>query len=152
MATAKKGAVKRRAAEKSSAGRGKTGKADTVRHPGINAWEWDLPAGFTTDGFRMASLREVLDPSVPTRTLAQLSEDHKFDLAAKRFEMSPEEVHIPGYGTLDKARAAGEVRDRSRVGRHLADVQFLGIRRGMELGKAAHNKEGASDAGDRNRD
>jgi hypothetical protein len=100
-------------------------------------WEWELPAGFTIDGSRMATLREVVNPAVLTRTLLQLSEDHKFDLAAKRIEMAQDafQVVIPGHGTIEKARAATEVRDRSRIGRHLAELQFLGIHRGMRFGK-----------------
>jgi hypothetical protein len=100
-------------------------------------WELDLPAGFTADGFRMATLREVLDPKVPTRSVLQLSDDHRFDLAAKRIEMAPEsfKVVIPGYGTIGKARAVAEVRGRSRIGRHLAEIQYIGINRAMKTGQ-----------------
>ncbi len=103
----------------------------------------DLPAGFTADGSRMATLREVLDPKVPTRTLRQLSEDHRFDLAAKRIEMAPETFHlvIPGHGTVDKVRGVTEVRDRSRIGRHLAELQFLAINRATRIGKIVRGQE-----------
>jgi len=105
--------------------------------------ELDLPAGFTADGSRMATLREVLDPKVPTRTLRQLSEDHRFDLAAKRIEMAPETFRlvIPGHGTIDRVRGVTEVRDRSRIGRHLAELQFLAINRATKLGKLARRQE-----------
>jgi hypothetical protein len=105
--------------------------------------ELDLPAGFTADGSRMATLREVLDPKVPTRTLRQLSEDHRFDLAAKRIEMAPETFRlvIPGHGTIDRVRGLTEVRDRSRVGRHLAELQFLAINRSTKAGKLARRQE-----------
>jgi hypothetical protein len=120
-----------------------------LHHPG--AWEWDLPAGFTADGSRMATLREILEPSTATRTLAQLSEEHKLDLAAKRLEMAPDnfQVVIPGYGTLGKARAAAEVRDRSRIGRHLAEIQYLAIQRGMKFGKITRQQKGEGDGGNR---
>jgi hypothetical protein len=105
--------------------------------------ELDLPAGFTADGSCMATLREVLDPKVPTRALRQLSEDHRFDLAAKRIEMSPETFRlvIPGHGTIDKVRGVAEVRDRSRIGRHLAELQCLAINRATKLGKLARRQE-----------
>lgn len=105
--------------------------------------ELDLPAGFIADGSRMATLREVLDPKVPTRTLRQLSEDHRFDLAAKRIEMAPESFRlvIPGHGIIDKVRGVTEVRDRSRIGCHLAELQFLGINRAISIGKLARRQK-----------
>jgi len=104
----------------------------------------DLPAGFTADGSRMATLREVLDPKIPTRTLRQLSEDHRFDLAAKRIEMAPEtfQLVILGHGIVDKVRGVTEVRDRSRIGRHLAELQFLAINRATRIAKIARRQEG----------
>jgi len=105
--------------------------------------ELDLPAAFTADGSRMATLREVLDPKIPTRTLRQLSEDHRFDLAAKRIELAPESFRlvIPGHGIIDKVRGVTEVRDRSRIGRHLAELQFLAINRATKIGKVARRRE-----------
>lgn len=99
--------------------------------------EWDLPAGYTVDGARMATLREVVDPTTPTRALGHLSEDHRFDIAAKRIEMKPEDfqVTILGHGTIGKARAIAEVRARTKIGRHLAEIEEIGMLRGMRAAK-----------------
>ncbi len=136
-------------AKRASGRAGTTAVTVSTQPAGVSEWEWDLPAGFTVDGSRMATLREVIDPRVPTRTLTQLSEDHKIDLAAKRIEMAPDsfQVVIPGHGTLGKARAAAEVRDRSRIGRYLAEIQYFGVRRGMEFGRLARQRKGDAGAG-----
>ncbi len=99
--------------------------------------EWTLPAGYTVDGARMATLQEVVDPTFPTRSLAQLSEDHRFDLAAKRIEMKPEgfRLKVLGYGVIGRARALAEVRARSKIGRHLAEIEEIAIIRGIKRGR-----------------
>ena len=149
MPKAKKKARAKAAKSKAAGSAAKALPAPVPGTPLIPEWEWDLPAGFTADGSRMASLREVVDPKLPTRNLLQLSEDHRFDLAAKRIEMGPNDftVTIPGYDTLNKRQAVAEIRDRSRIGRHLAEVQFLGIDRGVKFGKLARAGKGDGDGG-----
>jgi hypothetical protein len=93
----------------------------------MDGFEWSLPAGFTSDGARMATLKEVLDPTIPTRSMLQLSEDHRFDLVAKRVELRPSafSLQIPLHGRIGKARAIAEIRSRTKIGMHLAEIEEM---------------------------
>jgi hypothetical protein len=75
----------------------------------------------------MATLREVLDPTIPTRSMPQLSEDHRFDLVAKRVELRPTDfsLEIPLHGKIGKARAIAEIRSRTKIGMHLAEIEEM---------------------------
>ncbi len=108
----------------------------TPRGPG-EIDEIDLPAGFLADGSRMATLREVLDPRTPTRAHAHLSEDHRFDLAAKRFELAPASLtlEILGRGPIGRMEAIAEIRGRTRLGRHLLELQEIAIEGAIARGR-----------------
>lgn len=131
-------ARKRRAEKMRTAERNKkrAGSKDIVLS--IADSELEMPAGFTADGARMATLGEVFDPAVPTRSFLQLSEDHRFDVAAKRIGLRPEtfQLIIPGHGVFSRAQAISEVRGRTKIGRHLVEVEELGIARTTKLAKA----------------
>jgi hypothetical protein len=109
----------------------------------LDEFELNLPAGFTSDGSRMATLREILDPQVATRSLLQLSSDHRFDLAAKRIEMRPDdfELILPGYGTVDKSRAVAEVRARTKIGRYLVEVEETAVKRATRQGRTEQREK-----------
>src|ERR1035441_9218033 len=66
--------------------------------PRITDDHWNTPATFTFDGSRMATLREYLDPKVPTKNLIELSEDQLVDLKIRRLEMEPEDFKLAMMG------------------------------------------------------
>src|SRR5438876_3380212 len=71
----------------------------------------EIPAGFHSDGSRAATLREVLDPDVPTLQLTDLTLEQRAKLVAKRLELQPSiELAMVGAGMIDKARAINEVK------------------------------------------
>ena len=91
----------------------------------MDKFELGLPAGFTSDGARMATLREVLSPAVATRSIPQLSQDHWLDLAAKRVQLRPAEfsLTVPLHGKIGRERAVTEIRAGTRIGLHLAEIE-----------------------------
>lgn len=98
------------------------GKPDFSR---VKEAHWSRPASFTVDGKRMATLREVLDPTIPTKNLIELSENDRVDLVVKRLETEPDDFKTAafGVGVIDKHRAIAEVKARSEVGRNLIEIE-----------------------------
>ena len=45
---------------------------------------WNQHAGYHIDGLKIASLREVLDPAVPTMSLAELREEQRINLVVSQ--------------------------------------------------------------------
>lgn len=82
-------------------------------------------AGYHLDGVKIATLREVLDPSVPTKSLPELTEDQRVNLVLARLRNEPETFRIGmiGPGVIDKTRAIAEVEARSRIGRTIIEVE-----------------------------
>jgi len=86
--------------------------------------QWKLPAGFCSDGKKMATLREVVDPDTPTMNLSQLSDKQRLALVAKRIEMQPDfEIAMLGAGLIDQKRAIQEVKNGTPIGRNLAEIE-----------------------------
>lgn len=91
--------------------------------------QWDMPAGYSADGTRPVSLREVLSSDIPTMDLAQLSPDQLAELVAERIKRQPKfEVSMVGAGKVDKERAINEVKGRTDVGKVLVEVEQRLIR------------------------
>jgi hypothetical protein len=89
----------------------------------VPAAQWDMPAGFSPDG-KMASLREVVDPQYPTRTLAELNENQRASLTIQRIEAQPDfHMEMLGAGTIDKNRAVEEIKTGSKVGKALVEIE-----------------------------
>jgi len=90
-----------------------------------------LPATYVADGSRMASLREMVDPRIPTKPIHTLSGQELTDLVAQRFESSREDFRIRMLGVpgiIDKPRAIREIRAGSHIGAHLIDIEKRMIR------------------------
>jgi hypothetical protein len=84
----------------------------------------ELPAGYSADGSRMVSLREVLSPDVPTADFPQLAPEQKAALTAERIRRQPKfKLGMVGAGIIDKERAIQEVKAQSDVGRTLIEIE-----------------------------
>lgn len=82
-------------------------------------------AGYHRDGQKVATLRELLDPSVPTMSLSELTEDQRVNLIVSRLRNEPDNfrIGIIGPGIIDKTRAIAEVEARSRIGRTIMEIE-----------------------------
>jgi hypothetical protein len=135
----------RKAARKSStqrvAGKGakKRATATPSAAPPIPDRQWDLPASYCADGNQLATLREVVDPDVPTMSLSELTPEQRAELVAKRIEAQPNfQIAMIGAGLLDKQRAIAEVKSYSKIGRALVEIEQKMINH--QVNKAAGEK------------
>lgn len=97
------------------------------------AKQWEMPAGFCADGSQQATLREVVDPDVPTLQLSELSLEQRADLVTKRIELQPQiDLAMIGAGVIDKSRALTEVKNKTKVGKLLIEIEHQMIRNLME--------------------
>jgi|HubBroStandDraft_4_1064222.scaffolds.fasta_scaffold227637_1 hypothetical protein len=105
--------------------------------PRLSAEQWDAPAGFCAHEIRRATLREVLDPNIPTKNIAELSIPELYDLASARVKLLPSDfqVAIMGYGLIDKQRALAEVQGRTPLGKHIAILQIKVLQHEARLGQ-----------------
>jgi hypothetical protein len=121
----------------------KTGKKSATRHGTkkraagklalVPEKQWNMPAGFCPDG-STATLLEVLDPNQPTRQLSDLSLGERADLVVKRLELQSRiELAMIGAGMIDKPRAITEVKNKTKVGRLLIEIEQQMIRNLIEL-------------------
>lgn len=102
-----------------------------------------IPAGFHADGSKAATLREVLDPDVPTVQLTDLTLEQRAKLVAKRLELQPAiELAMVGAGMIDKARAINEVKKKTRVGKLLIEIEHQMIRNLIEQAQKQDAKHG----------
>ena len=96
----------------------------------------EIPAGFHSDGSRAATLREVLDPDVPTLQLTDLTLEQRAKLVAKRLELQPSiSLAMVGAGMIDKARAINEVKRKTQVGKLLIEIEHQMIANLIEQAK-----------------
>jgi hypothetical protein len=85
--------------------------------------QWDLPAGFRSDG-QIATLRDVVNPKVPTVALSEVTPEQRVDLVVKRIEAQPDfKIATVGAGIVDKDRAIAEVRAGSSLGHTLMEIE-----------------------------
>jgi hypothetical protein len=85
--------------------------------------QWDMPAGFRPDG-QIATLKEVVDPKVPTLSLGEISPEQRADLVVKRIEQQPDfKITMFPAGVIDKDRAIAEVKAQSKVGKTLTEIE-----------------------------
>ncbi|HJQ23829.1 MAG TPA: hypothetical protein VKA60_07915 [Blastocatellia bacterium] len=83
-----------------------------------------MPASFCADGMQLASLRDVVDPQVPTLTLNELSPEQRADLVANRIAAQKDfRIYMLGAGIIDKERAITEVKSQSKIGRALMEIE-----------------------------
>ena len=92
--------------------------------PVVSDKQWDMPASFCADGMQLASLRDVVDPQVPTLTLNELSPEQRADLVANRIAAQKDfRIFMLGAGIIDKERAITEVKAQSKIGRALMEIE-----------------------------
>lgn len=92
-----------------------------------------MPAGFYADDSSVATLREVVDPSVPTKHLAELTLEQRAELVAERLALQPSlELAMIGAGMIDKQRAITEVKGKTKVGKLLIEIEHQMIRNLLE--------------------
>lgn len=86
---------------------------------------WNQPAGYHIDGVKIATLGELVDPSIPTMSLSELTEEQRVKLVVSRLRMEPDDFRIAmiGPGVIDKTRAIAEVQSGSRIGRTLMEIE-----------------------------
>jgi hypothetical protein len=81
-----------------------------------------MPAGYLGSG-GMATLREVLSPTVQTRDGGELTHEERRQLTLERIGAQPEFDLVGPDGVIDKARALEEVQRDTEIGRILMDVE-----------------------------
>lgn len=92
-----------------------------------------MPAGFYADDSRVATLRDVVDPSVPTKHLSELTLEQRAELVAERLALQPSiELAMIGAGMIDKQRAITEVKGKTKIGRLLIEIEHQMIRNLLE--------------------
>ena len=103
---------------------GKQGNKETKKHV-VPDNQWDLPAGISSDGTRLVTLREVVNPKVPTTaSLVELNSAQRAQIVEKRIEAQPKfSISMVGVGTVDKERAIAEVKAGSKIGLSLIEIE-----------------------------
>ena len=121
--------------------RKKVSKKRVPKKSALPEKQWEMPAGFHSDGSKHATLREVLNPDVATMQLSDLTLEQRAELVAKRLELQPKiELAMIGAGMVDKARAITEVKNRTKVGRLLIEIEHQMIRNLIEQAQKRDSK------------
>jgi len=136
--SAKKKAVKKRAV-KTKAGKTRAVKKRSIasaatkrarkkrrveKAGAIQKRQWELPTSYCADGKGWATLREVVNPDVPTMTYSELSPEQRAELVAKRISEQPKfQIAMLGAGLLDQKRAMAEVKAQTAIGRALMEIE-----------------------------
>ncbi len=95
-----------------------------------------MPAGFYSDDSSVATLREVVDPAVPTKQLSELTLEQRAELVAERLALQPSlDLAMIGAGMIDKQRAITEVKGKTRVGKVLIEIEHQMIKNLLEQAK-----------------
>jgi hypothetical protein len=83
------------------------------------------PAGYHVGGHAIARLRDVLDPTTPTLSLHELTEDQRVRLVVARLQLKPKEYKLAmiGPGIIERTRAIAEVETRSAIGRAIMAIE-----------------------------
>ncbi len=108
-------------------------KAGRRKNPSFPEKQWAMPAGFHSDDSAVASLRDVVDPSVPTKQLSDLTFEQRAELVLKRLALQPSiQLAMIGAGMIDKERAITEVKNKTKVGKLLIEIEHQMIRNLLE--------------------
>jgi hypothetical protein len=127
--TVKKKAVKKTTAKKklstgATAAKRASKKKKSKKSGAIQDRQWKLPASYCAGGKGWATLREVVDPDVPTMTYSELSAEQRAALVAKRIAQQPKfQIAMLGAGLLDQKRAMAEVKAQTSFGRALMEIE-----------------------------
>lgn len=85
--------------------------------------QWEMPVSFDSEN-RIVSLRDYAKGAANALSFSSLSDDQRTELAAKRIEMQPGyEMAAIGAGVVSKEKAAAEVRNKTKLGRRLAQIE-----------------------------
>jgi hypothetical protein len=119
----KTSAVKKRSIASTTAKRASK-KRGVEKAGAIQKRQWELPTSYCADGKGWATLREVVDPDVPTLTYSELSPEQRAELVAKRISEQPKfQIAMLGAGLIDQKRAMNEVRAQTAIGRALMEIE-----------------------------
>ncbi len=103
--------------------------------------QWAMPAGFRSDDLEVATLRDVIDPGVATKQFSDLTLDQRAELVVKRLALQPSvELAMIGAGMIDKERAITEVKNKTKVGRLLIEIEHQMIRNLLEQAQKRYAK------------
>jgi hypothetical protein len=121
---AKKKTVKKKLSTAAPAAKRASKKKKAEKSGAIQDRQWELPASYCAGGKGWATLREVVDPEVPTMTFSELSAEQRADLVAKRIAQQPKfQIAMLGAGLLDQKRAMAEVKAQTSIGRALMEIE-----------------------------
>jgi len=121
---AKKNAVKKKLSPVAPPAKRAGRKKKAEKAGAIQERQWELPASFCAGGKSWATLREVVDPDVPTMTYSELSPKQRAELVAKRISEQPKfQIAMLGAGLLDQKRAMAEVMGQTAIGRALMEIE-----------------------------
>ncbi len=86
-----------------------------------------MPVSFDAEG-KLVSLRDYVAEGNKALSFSALSDDQRTELAAKRIEMQPDyEIatirFVGGGGIVSQERAVDEVRNNTKLGRRLAQIE-----------------------------
>ena len=150
--TAKKRAVKTKSAKRklsaaSTAAKRASKKRGFEKGGAIQKRQWELPTSYCAGGKGWATLREVVDPDVPTMTYSELSPEQRAELVAKRISEQPKfQIAMLGAGLLDQKRAMAEVRAQTAIGRALMEIEQRVINHQVNKAMVAEQPKPASRA------
>jgi hypothetical protein len=120
----KKKAVKKKLSTATSAAKRASKKKKSKKSGAIQDRQWELPASYCAGGKAWATLREVVDPNVPTMTYSELSAEQRAELVAKRISEQPKfQIAMLGAGLIDQKRAMAEVKGQTAIGRALMEIE-----------------------------
>jgi hypothetical protein len=129
---------------KKASGRKSSKKKAVKKSAAFPAKQWEMPAGFHSDGSKHATLRDVVDPNVATTQLSGLTLQQRAELAVKRLELQSKiDLAMIGAGMIDKARAITEVKNKTKVGRLLIEIEDQMIRNLIERSQKARSTPGS---------
>jgi hypothetical protein len=120
----KKKIVKKKLSTAATASKRAGSKKKAEKTGAIQDRQWALPASFCAGGKGWATLRDVVDPDVPTMTFSELSPKQRAQLVAKRIAEQPKfQIAMLGAGLLDQKRAMAEVKAQTAIGRALMEIE-----------------------------
>jgi len=127
--TVQKKALKKKTAKKklstaAPAAKRSSKKKKAEKAGAIQDRQWALPASYCAGGKGWATLRDVVDPDVPTMTFSELSAKQRAELVAKRIAQQPKfQIAMLGAGLIDQKRAMAEVKGQTAIGRALMEIE-----------------------------
>ena len=96
----------------------------TKKHSRITEEYWAMPVSVSSDGSRLVSLREYVDPQVSRIAIEELTLEQRANVTVARIEMvSHCEIATLNVGVIGKERAIMEVRSRTALGKNLIEIE-----------------------------